>query len=56
MYDFDRRFDRRGMYGRTNPTHTRRITTDRVIAYLRTRSVETWAFFAGGLLLGAWFG
>ncbi|EWY39155.1 hypothetical protein N825_07420 [Skermanella stibiiresistens SB22] len=33
-----------------------RSTGERFLAYLRTRSTETWVFFAAGLITGAFLG
>ncbi len=33
-----------------------RLNVGRVLRYLAGRSAETWAFFACGVLLGAFFG
>jgi hypothetical protein len=45
-------------YSRYRSTSTRlnRSAGERFLNYLRTRSTETWVFFAAGLFLGALIG
>ncbi|QQP89957.1 hypothetical protein IGS68_01365 [Skermanella sp. TT6] len=39
-----------------NTARSSRSTGERFLDYLRTRSTETWVFFAAGVILGAFVG